>query len=131
MKRVIRQYVERFFHSQVSTIKHIKKPLLLQPHEVPNSKFESMSMDFIMSLPNPQSGYDTIFVIVNCLTKITQFKPTVTIAATSCVVNLFMKIVFEIYGMPSEIVGDWDLKLLSEVLPHSSTGDVKNPPTNF
>lgn len=45
-----------------------------------------------------QSSYDSIFVIVDFLTKITHFIPMVTILMTSSVVCLFIKNVFKIHG---------------------------------
>jgi hypothetical protein len=48
----IQIYVERCLRCQVSKAEKIRNSRLLQPIEVPNSKFESISMDFIVSLPD-------------------------------------------------------------------------------
>jgi hypothetical protein len=42
----------------------VKNPGLLQPLGVPNLKFESISMDFIVGLPKTQAGFDSILVVV-------------------------------------------------------------------
>ena len=47
MKRDIKLYVERCFKCQVSKIEQVKNPGLLKPLDVPNLKFESISMDLL------------------------------------------------------------------------------------
>nr|GEV98428.1 putative reverse transcriptase domain-containing protein [Tanacetum cinerariifolium] len=46
--------------------------LLVQP-EIPEWKWEKITMDFITKLPKTTNGYDTIWVIVDCLTKSAYF----------------------------------------------------------
>jgi hypothetical protein len=46
---------------------------LLQPLQVPEWKWEEIVMDFIMSLPWTQLGYDSIWVIMDRLTKVAHF----------------------------------------------------------
>ncbi|GKA05024.1 putative reverse transcriptase domain-containing protein [Tanacetum coccineum] len=49
--------------------------LLVQP-EIPMWKWERITMDFITKLPKTASGHDTIWVIVDCLTKSAHLIPT-------------------------------------------------------
>ncbi|GJR15063.1 putative reverse transcriptase domain-containing protein [Tanacetum coccineum] len=49
--------------------------LLVQP-EIPKWKWERITMDFITKLPKTSNGHDTIWVIVDCLTKSIHFIPT-------------------------------------------------------
>jgi hypothetical protein len=65
MKSDIKNYVERCLKCQVSKIEQVKNPWLLQPLGVPNLKFESISMDFIVGLPKTQAGFDSILVVVD------------------------------------------------------------------
>jgi hypothetical protein len=46
--------------------------------KIPEWKWEEISMDFIVGLPKTQSGYDSIWVIVNCLSKVVHFIPVKT-----------------------------------------------------
>ena len=101
MKIDIQQDVEHCLQCQVSNVEQIKSLGLLQPHEVTHSKFESISMDFIVSLPKTQINYDSMFVIVGWLTNIAHFTSTMTTMTTLDIANLFMKNTFKIYGMPS------------------------------
>ncbi|GJW40136.1 putative reverse transcriptase domain-containing protein [Tanacetum coccineum] len=48
--------------------------LLVQP-EIPQWKWDNITMDFITKLPRTSSGYDTIWVIVDRLTKSAHFLP--------------------------------------------------------
>ncbi|GKE09536.1 putative reverse transcriptase domain-containing protein, partial [Tanacetum coccineum] len=48
--------------------------LLVQP-EIPQWKWDNITMDFVMMLPKSSQGYDTIWVIVNRLTKSAIFIP--------------------------------------------------------
>ena len=48
----------------------MKEGGLLQPLEIPNGKWESVSIDFIVGLPTTTNyGQDSIEVIVDSLTK--------------------------------------------------------------
>ena len=92
MKRDIKLYVERCFKCQVSKIEQVKNPGLLKPLDVPNLKFESISMDFIVRLPKTQTGFDSILVVVDQLTKRALFIPTVTTVTTSGVFFIYKEI---------------------------------------
>jgi hypothetical protein len=48
---------------------------LLQPLKVPEWKWEEISMDFIVGLQRTHDGYDSIWVIVDRLTKVAHFIP--------------------------------------------------------
>ncbi|GJS23882.1 putative reverse transcriptase domain-containing protein [Tanacetum coccineum] len=48
--------------------------LLVQP-EIPQWKWDNITMDFVMNLPKSSQGYDTIWVIVDRLTKSAIFLP--------------------------------------------------------
>jgi hypothetical protein len=52
---------------------HQRPAGLLQPLKVPEWKWEEISMDFIMGLPHTRGGYDSIWVIVDRLTKVAHF----------------------------------------------------------
>lgn len=58
---------------------HIKAPRhkpygLLQPLDIPNRPWQSISMDFIVKLPNSHR-YDSIWVVCDCLTHAAHFIP--------------------------------------------------------
>ncbi|GKF20724.1 putative reverse transcriptase domain-containing protein [Tanacetum coccineum] len=76
MKAVIDEYVGKCL--TCSRVKaECQKPsgLLVQP-EVPMWKWERITMDFIIKLPKTSNRHDTIWVIVDHLTKLAYFIPT-------------------------------------------------------
>ena len=58
---------------------HVKavhmKAGLLQPLAIPGWNWEEVSLDFISGLPPSIKGYDSIWVIVDRLTKVARFIP--------------------------------------------------------
>ena len=46
---------------------------LLQPHTIPELKWEVISMDFIVGFPLMERIHDSIFVVVDTLTKSAHF----------------------------------------------------------
>nr|GEY75831.1 putative reverse transcriptase domain-containing protein [Tanacetum cinerariifolium] len=52
-----------------------RPPNLLQQPEIPKWKWEGIAMDFVMKLPRTSSGHDTIWVIMDRLTKSAHFLP--------------------------------------------------------
>ena len=75
MKRDIAEFVSQCLVCQKVKIEHQKPSGQLQPLEIPEWKWESISMDFVIGLPRTSSGYDSIWVIVNRLTKSAHFIP--------------------------------------------------------
>jgi len=78
--------------------------------EVPNVRWAHIGMDFITQLPKTSSGYDSIFVVVDKLSKRAHFIPTTTTVNAAQVADLFYKHVFKHHGMPLKIVSDRDSK---------------------
>jgi hypothetical protein len=50
----------------------------LQSLPIPTWKWEDISMDFIVGLPKTTKGFDSIWVIIDRLTKIVHFLPVKT-----------------------------------------------------
>nr|GEZ28104.1 putative reverse transcriptase domain-containing protein [Tanacetum cinerariifolium] len=76
MKADIATYVSKCLTCLRVKSKH-QKPfgLLVQP-EIPQWKWDNITMDFVTKLPRTSSGYDTIWVIMDRLTKSGYFLPT-------------------------------------------------------
>ena len=81
---------------------------LLQPLPVPAERWESISMDFIVSLPRTSKGNEQILVIVDRFSKMAHFIPCKKAASAPDVASLFMQHIFKIHGMPKTIVSDRD-----------------------
>ena len=67
---------------------------LLRPLEIPSERWENVSMDFIVQLPQTAAGFDTIFVIVDMLSKMAHFILTHTMATAPRMAQLFFNYIF-------------------------------------
>jgi hypothetical protein len=63
-------------------------------------------MDFIVGLPRTQAGYDSIWVIVDRLTKVANFIPAKTTYSDAKLAELYMSRIVCLYGVPKKIVSE-------------------------
>ena len=63
-------------------------------------------MDFITGLPRSSRGHDSIWVIVNHLTKVSHFIPVNTIYGGDKLASLYIERIVSLHGVPKEIVSD-------------------------
>ncbi|GJS76066.1 putative reverse transcriptase domain-containing protein [Tanacetum coccineum] len=75
MKANIATYVSKCLTCAKVKAEHQKPSSLLVQPEIPEWKWEKITMDFITKLPKTTNGYDTIWVIVDRLTKSAHFLP--------------------------------------------------------
>nr|AAN01260.1 Putative retroelement [Oryza sativa Japonica Group]AAP53141.1 retrotransposon protein, putative, Ty3-gypsy subclass [Oryza sativa Japonica Group] len=85
---------------------HQKPAGLLQPLKIPEWKWEEIGMDFITGLPRTSSGHDSIWVIVDRLTKVAHFIPVKTTYSGSRLAELYMARIVCLHGVPKKIVSD-------------------------
>ncbi|GKC83726.1 putative reverse transcriptase domain-containing protein [Tanacetum coccineum] len=76
MKRDIATYVSKCLYCLKVKVEHQRPSGLLQQPEIPEWKWDNITMDFIMKLHRSKSGHDTIWVIVDKLTKSAHFLAT-------------------------------------------------------
>jgi hypothetical protein len=74
--------------------------------QVPEWKWEEIAMDFIIGLPRTQSGYDSIWVIEDRLTKVAHFIPVKTSYSRLQLAKLYMWRIVCLHGMLKNIVSD-------------------------
>ncbi|GJX87037.1 putative reverse transcriptase domain-containing protein [Tanacetum coccineum] len=86
--------------------------LLVQP-EIPECKWEKITMDFITKLPKTANGYDTIWVIVDRLTKSAHFLPMRENDPMEKLMKLYIKEVVTRHGVPVSIISDHDGRFTS------------------
>ena len=98
MKREIAEFVARCDVCQRVKAEHQRPAGLLQPLPIPEWKWEEVGMDFITGLPRTQSGYDSIWVIVDRLTKVAHFIPVKTTYQSSKLAELYMAICLGMIG---------------------------------
>nr|GEV18914.1 putative reverse transcriptase domain-containing protein [Tanacetum cinerariifolium] len=76
-------------------------------------EWEKITMDFITKLPKTASGYDTIWVIVDRLTKSVHFLPMRGNDPMEKLMKLYMKEVVTRHGVPVFIISDRDGRFTS------------------
>nr|GEV28343.1 retrotransposon protein, putative, Ty3-gypsy subclass [Tanacetum cinerariifolium] len=72
-KKDIATYVSKCLTCSKVKAEHQRPSDLLQQPEIPRWKWDSITIDFIMKLPRTKNGHDTIWVIVDRLTKSAHF----------------------------------------------------------
>jgi hypothetical protein len=106
MKREIARYV-----SECDTCRRIKAEYLrptgnLQPLSIPEWKWENICMDFIVGLPRTSHGYNSIWVIVDRLTKSAHFIPVATTYRVGQYAELYISHIVHYHGIPKTIISD-------------------------
>ncbi|GMF26696.1 unnamed protein product [Phytophthora fragariaefolia] len=95
-----------------------KPPGLLEPLSIPDERWRSISMDFITDLPRTKREVDSIWVVVDRLTKRCHFVPTMKTVTAESVARLFIDNIWKLHGMPTHIVSDRDRKFVSVFWQH-------------
>jgi hypothetical protein len=85
---------------------HMKAAWPLQSLQIPTWKWEDISMDFIVGLPRTAKGYDSIWVIVDRLTKIAHFLPVRVKYTVATCAELYIARILSLHGVPKTIVSD-------------------------
>jgi hypothetical protein len=85
---------------------HQRPAGLLQLLKVPEWKWEEIGMDFIVGLPRTRDGYDSIWIIVDRLTKVAHFIPVKTTYTGAKLAELYMSRIVFLHDVPKKIVSD-------------------------
>jgi hypothetical protein len=100
MKREIAKYI----YLNATLASHLMVPGTLQPLPIPSWKWEDLSMDFIVGLPNTSQNHDSIWVIVDRLTKTTHFLPVHTTHRAEKYAEIYIDQIVRLHGIPRTIV---------------------------
>ncbi|GJW46600.1 hypothetical protein Tco_0078246 [Tanacetum coccineum] len=113
MKANIATYVSKCLTCAKVKAEHQKSSGLLVQPEVPEWKWEKITMDFVTKLPKMANGYDTIWVIVDRLTKSAHFLPMRENDPMEKLMKLYMKEEVTRHGVPVSIISDRDGRFTS------------------
>ena len=117
MKEDIAHYVKTCITCQANRASYRKQVGLLRPLPIPDGPWESVSMDFITSLPESR-GSDAIFVVVDRFSKLARMEPTKGTATAFETAVLFFNVWWRHHGLPKAIVSDRDPKFTSAFWRH-------------
>jgi hypothetical protein len=106
MKRDVAAHVDLCDNCHRVKAEHQRLAGLLQPLKVPEWKWEEIRMDFIVGLPQTRDGYDSIWVIVDRLTKVAHFIPVRTTYTRAKLAELYMSRIVCLHSVPNKIVSD-------------------------
>nr|GEV43079.1 putative reverse transcriptase domain-containing protein [Tanacetum cinerariifolium] len=104
MKAIIVEYVGKYLTCFRVKAECQKPSGLLVQLEIPMWKRERITMDFITKLPKTSNGHDTIWVIVDRLTKSAHFIPTRATDSIETLTRLYIKEIVSRQGVPISII---------------------------
>jgi hypothetical protein len=93
--------------------KHRHLAGLLQPLPIPEWKWEVVKMDFITKLPRTRKQHYSIMVVVDKLTKAPHFILVKLTHKETNVVDIYMREIARLHGIPNTIVSERDPKFAS------------------
>ncbi|GJS02455.1 putative reverse transcriptase domain-containing protein [Tanacetum coccineum] len=99
IKAEIATYIRKCLTCAKVKAEHQKHSGLLVQPEIPQWKWEKITMDFVTKLPKTSSGHDTIWVIVDRLTKSAHFMPMKETDSMEKLTRLYLKEVVSRHGV--------------------------------
>jgi len=111
----VKQYVEGCDSCQRNK-NHTEQPAgKLMSNSIPEKPWTYISADFITKLPIAQ-GYNSILVVVDRLTKMVYFIPTIEKTLAEGLARLFRDNVWKLHGLPESIVLDRGLQFAAGIM---------------
>lgn len=107
MKRSVHEFVTACAICQQAKPDRSKYPGLLQPLQVPEGSWQTVSMDFIEGLPL-SGGKNCIMVVVDKFSKYSHFLPLKHPFTAAVVAKVFMQQIYRLHGLTLAIISDRD-----------------------
>jgi hypothetical protein len=106
MKGEIAEYVSGCDTCQRIKASELKTAGQMQPLTIPAWKWDDISMDFMVRLPLMPRKHDSIWVIVDRLTKTSHFIPVHTTYSAERYAEIYVDLVVRLHGVPKTILTD-------------------------
>ena len=113
MKRDIALYVGKCLTCSKVKAEHQRPYGLLEQPQIPMWKWESIAMDFITKLLHTSSGHDSIWVVVDRLTKSAHFLPIREDYKVERLARIYTNAIICNHGTPRDIISDRDARFTS------------------
>ncbi|GJS35593.1 putative reverse transcriptase domain-containing protein [Tanacetum coccineum] len=108
MKKDVAVYVNKCLTCLKVKAEHQRPSGLIQQPEIPQWKWERIAIDFVTKLPRTSSGHDSIWVIVDRLTKLAHFLPMCEDYKMDRLARLYLNEIVARHGVPISIISDRD-----------------------
>ena len=86
---------------------------LLQPIRIPKWKWDRITIDFMVELSLTGRKHDSIWVVVDRLTKLAHFLPVRTDYSLDKMAELYISEIVRLHGIPISIISDRDSRFTS------------------
>ena len=114
MKKDVVRFVEKCLTCQQVKAEHQRPAGTLQPLEIPEWKWEQITMDFVSGLPRSPTNHNSIWVTVDRLTKTAHFIPILMTYSIDRLAELYVQYIVRLHGVPKSIVSDRDTRFTSK-----------------
>nr|GEZ16220.1 reverse transcriptase domain-containing protein [Tanacetum cinerariifolium] len=111
MKADIATYVSKCLTCAKVKAEHQKPSGLLVQPKIPEWKWDNITIYFVTKLPKSSQGYDTIWVIVDRLTKSVIFTPIRETDPMDKLARIYLKEVVTRHGIPVSTISDRDSRV--------------------
>ena len=108
MKADIASYVKKCEICQQMKAAYRRPGGLLQPLPIPEWKWEHIAMDLVTGLPRTPRSHDTVWVVIDRLTKSAHFLPIRLTDSFTRLSQLYEREIVRLHGAPTTIVSDRD-----------------------
>jgi hypothetical protein len=86
----------------------------LVPLPIPEFRWDTISVDFIIELPEPH-GYDAIMNVMDSVSKVSHFIPTHTTITALGAACLFLVHGWKLHGLPKQVISDRGPQFVAEL----------------
>ena len=115
IKRSVAKWVAQCKTCQQIKADHQVPGGLFQSLPIPEWKWESVAMDFVTGLPRaPGRGNDTIWVVVDRLTKTAHFLPIRIVDKVEVLAELYLIEIVRLHEVPADIVSNRDPRFTAQ-----------------
>ena len=113
MSSDVHKYVQSCHSCQTRKTSATKQYSRNHPLPIPKTPWQIIAMDFLINLPSPMLSdhkYDSLFVVIDILTKMIHLIPTILKIKAEGVAKLYFEHIYHSHGLPKGIISDRDTK---------------------
>ena len=113
MKKDASKFVTKCLVCQRVKAEHQVPSGLLHPIRIPKWKWDQITIDFVVGLPLTGRKHDSVWVVVDRLTKLAHFLPVRTDYSLDKLAELYIKEIVLLHGIPISIISGRDSRFTS------------------